>query len=453
MLKKRIYTLLEVKQRELIGKSLFAIDLAEAGYSVVIGKKSNLFNYSKHFASGIFFFKGMGSRNLKPMQNLKNIGHKIVGYDEEGLVMNQLMSIPVRINSDCMKLVEFFFTVGKKQSINTIKVYPQFKKKIREIGNSRFDMNKVRLKRFYEGEVNNLKKKYGRFVFFPSKFTILNNALYKGIPKSSKPGPGRKVLESDFEDQKKIERKLLKFLNYFPKKYPSIKIVVKPHPVEDKDYWKKLIKKINCSNLILADDKYSTNSYILAAEFNVGSNCHTSLESYLFGKSTLNLRPSKKDGIVISDLIRAVIGKEVLNIQELEKIIVNWFIKNKKFKNNLAPKDKKILNFNITNISKDMSYYFKRNVDNIKFPQKIKEDQFSNPFYLICLRLIKRLRNFYYSFSQNKKKSDYYKLKFSGLEINELKNYIFQLCKILDKDFNKLKVVEIYPGCFCIEKK
>ena len=453
MFKKRIYSLIEVKNRELLGKSLFAIDLAEAGYSVVIGKKSNLYYYSKYFASGIFFFKGMGAKNLKPMQSLKSLGHKIVGYDEEGLVMNQVMSIPGRINSECMKLVEFFFTVGKKQSINTLKVYPQHKKKIQEIGNPRFDLNKSRFKKFYQEEVEKIKKNYGKFVFFPSKFTILNNALYKGIPKNSKPGPGRRILESDFEDQKKIEKKLLTFLNYFPKKYPNIKIVIKPHPIENKDYWKRLINKINCNNLILADNKYSTNSYILAAEFNVGSNCHTSLESYLFGKSTLNLRPSRKDGIIISDLIRAVSGKEVLDVKELEKVIVNWFIKKKKFQNNLNSKDKKILNFNITNTSKNMSYFFKKNISKVKFPLKLKEDKFSNSFYLIILRQIKKIRNFYHSFSQNKIKADYYKLKFSGLEINELKAYILKLCKTLNKDHKKFKVIEIHPGCFCIEKK
>ena len=91
-----------------------------------------------------------------------------------------------------------------------------------------------------------------------------------------------------------------------------------------------------------------------------------------FGKSTLNLRPSRKDGIIISDLIRAVSGKEVLDVKELEKVIVNWFIKKKKFKNNLASKDKKILNFNITNTSKDTSYYFKKNINKVKFPSKVK---------------------------------------------------------------------------------
>ena len=74
MFKKRIYTLIEVKNRELLGKSLFAIDLADAGYSVVIGKKSNLFYYSKYFASGIFFFKGMGSKKFKTNAKSKEFG-------------------------------------------------------------------------------------------------------------------------------------------------------------------------------------------------------------------------------------------------------------------------------------------------------------------------------------------------------------------------------------------
>ena len=80
----------------------------------------------------------MGINNLKEMKKLRGLGHKIVGYDEEGLVMNQVMSITpsVRINSECMKLVEFFFTVGKKQSINTFffqKVYPKYKKKFKKL--------------------------------------------------------------------------------------------------------------------------------------------------------------------------------------------------------------------------------------------------------------------------------------------------------------------------------
>ena len=57
----------------------------------------------------------MGPKNIKPMQKLKKLGHKIVGSDEEGLVMNMAEIIPLRIDKTCFKLVDYFFTVGNVQ--------------------------------------------------------------------------------------------------------------------------------------------------------------------------------------------------------------------------------------------------------------------------------------------------------------------------------------------------
>ena len=108
-MKKRIYTIIEVKERELLGKSLFAVRMANAGYSVVIGKKSRLYRYAKYFQTGVYYFKGMGTHNIKPMRDVKNLGHKAVGYDEEGLVMNMVPAIPIRINKECMEMVDYFF--------------------------------------------------------------------------------------------------------------------------------------------------------------------------------------------------------------------------------------------------------------------------------------------------------------------------------------------------------
>ena len=149
MFKRRIYTVVEVKERELLAKILFAVQMAKKDYSIVLGKKNSLFNYSKLLQTGIFFFKGMGKNNIKPMKKLMKLGHKIVGFDEEGLVMNQVETIPVRINKDCLNMVEYFFTVGKNQKKNTLKVYPKFKNKVHEIGNSRFDLLKKKIQKLF----------------------------------------------------------------------------------------------------------------------------------------------------------------------------------------------------------------------------------------------------------------------------------------------------------------
>ena len=452
MHKKRIYTAVEVKERELLAKIFFGVRMAKKGYSIVIGKKNSLYNYSEYLSSGIFFFKGMGENNIEPMKKLRKLGHKIVGFDEEGLVMNQVETIPVRIRKECIDLVEYFFTVGKKQSNNTLKIYPKLKKKICEIGNSRFDLLKKNHKDFYNEEVEKIKNIYGKFIFFPTKLTIVNNAFFPGISHLKKRGPGRFVQEKNLEDQKKVEKKLLSFFNFFPKKYPNIKIIIKPHPIEDKNYWRLLLKKIKCKNLILVDNTYQTNSYILAAEFNVGSNCHTTLESYLCNKPSINMRPSKKDGYVISDLIRAVSGKEVLKINELEKIIVNWFFKKKKFSNKLNKKELKILNFNIQNIKKESFYYFEKKIRKIEILNKKNNDRFSNFFFLKLFEFIRRLKNIYYSLKSHRKKQTYQEIKFPGLTIEEFELYTSKVCNVLKIKYKDILVREIYPGCFCVEK-
>ncbi len=157
-MKKRIYSIIEVKERELLGKSLFAVRMANAGYSVVIGKKSRLFRYAKYFQTGVYYFKGMGANNIIPMRNIKNLGHEAVGYDEEGLIMNVVPAISNRVRKECMEMVKYFFTVGQKQLINTLKVYPSYKNKIYAIGNPRFDILKKDVRDFYLDEVQKIKK-------------------------------------------------------------------------------------------------------------------------------------------------------------------------------------------------------------------------------------------------------------------------------------------------------
>ena len=454
MKKKRIYAILEIKERELLAKTLFAIEMAKSGHSVVIGKKSSLYRYQKYFQSGIFYFKGMGKKNVEPMQEIKKNGHKIVGFDEEGLVVNQVSGIADRVNKNCLNMVDFFFTVGAKQQKNTLKVYPDFKKKIYEIGNPRFDLLKKKNNKFYRNEIQALKKKYGNFVFFATNFTMLNNYFFSSNQIMKKPSVKNNlhIFERDLENQKRIKKKLLYFFNYFPKKYPNINIVIKPHPVERKDYWIKLLKKIKCKNLMLADQKFNTNSYLLASEFNVGSNCHTSLESYLCEKPTINIRANKKDNIQISKLIRTVSGKEVLHMKELEKIISDWFNKNKKFRNELSKREKSILYHNVKNIKQESSFFFEKIISTINIQPKIKKDKYSNFFYLKFFSYLRKIKNLYYSFRSTKDELDFFQAKFPGLKLDEFRFYVKEFSNVLNYDFKKLSVKEIYPGCFCLEK-
>jgi len=457
MNKKRIYAILEVKDRELLGKILFAIKMSNLGYSVVIGKKNSLYTYQKYLKSGIYYFKGMGKKNIQPMKDLINNGHKIVGFDEEGMVAHDPSIIPNRVNKDCMKMVEFFFTVGAIQQKNTLKVYPEYKNKISQIGNPRFDIIKKINKNFYLDEVNEIKKKYGKFVLFATQLTLLNNHLIKDIYKFFRNRKNWQDKNLNFfkalhEFETAVEKKWKKFLIDFPKKNPDIKILIKPHPVENREYWVKLLKKIGCQNLILASEEFLTNSYLIASEFTVGSNCHTTLESYILGKPSINLRAKKKDSIFVSKLIRAVASKDILNIEQLDRIIRDWFYKKKKFTYKLAKKRELILDKNVKNTYKESFYFFEKKIRSIKIYPINEMDKYTNPISFMYFRYLKKLKNFYYTRNQSKEEYDFYAKKFSKLSLDEFNFYVRKYVSVLKYDYKKFTVKEIYPGCFCLEK-
>ena len=67
--------------------------------------------------------------------------------------------------------------------------------------------------------------------------------------------------------------------------------------------------------------------------------------------------------------------------------------------------------------------------------------------------IIRRLKNRYYRLKSDKIKQSYQETKFSGLTIEEFELYTSKICDVLKIKYKDILVKEIYPGCYCIEKK
>ena len=113
----------------------------------------------------------------------------------------------------------------------------------------------------------------------------------------------------------------------------------------------------------------------------------------------------------------------------------------------------KILNFNIQNIKKESFYYFEKKIRKIEILNKKNNDRFSNFFFLKLFEFIRRLKNRYYRLKSDKIKQSYQETKFSGLTIEEFELYTSKICDVLKIKYKDILVKEIYPGCYCIEKK
>ena len=140
MTKTRLYQPIEVKQREFDSRVLFSIILAQKNFSVVLGKKSNLYSYKKFFRPGLFFFKGLGPKNYLPIKELVNLGFVIFSSDEEGLGANYDMEIELRIDIKSLKLIEKFFAWGNFQKEQIIKKLNGDVEKFISCGNIRLDI-------------------------------------------------------------------------------------------------------------------------------------------------------------------------------------------------------------------------------------------------------------------------------------------------------------------------
>ena len=87
MINKIIYFPIEVKKREFDSRCYQALKLINKGFIVSICSKSAVVQYRKSMKSGIIHFKSSGPRYFKIMKILKDLGHKNVVMDEEGLIL------------------------------------------------------------------------------------------------------------------------------------------------------------------------------------------------------------------------------------------------------------------------------------------------------------------------------------------------------------------------------
>ena len=445
---KRIYFILEVKKRELLSRVFASIYLLNNGFEVVIGKKYSFEIYSKFLKNGIYLFKGFGSKNINLVKKIKEDGNIIIGTDEEGLMVSHHTEIKNsgRINKNCMELADLFFCWGNYHKEQILKVFPEFSHKIRPIGNLRLDVTKKEFSKSLDNETQEIKKKYGDFILLTTKFSSSNNAGYDKFP-SRREYPFR-----EYTFQNEIMKKTFEFIKIIEKE--EIKILLKPHPAENRSFWIKFLTQNKIKNTILADDNYQTNSYINSCNLNISSNCTTSLEAAMLNKKTINFIPFR-DELIEFELFNKI-SLNCYSTNELVNTCKN-FIKNDKIAN-VEEDEREIFikkyigNFKDNCIDLMINEFNKLNSKERKNLRQI--DHKTNLFNFFYFKFLRIIKNIYYKIRNEKKMIELSKRKFPpGLSKKEVYT-MFEMFDFITKKMDfKIDIQEIYPGCYLFKKK
>lgn len=293
-----IYLPIEVKVRELEGKTLLALIAAEKGHTVILGEKKDTLNLAQtpHLPPGIVHDKSLtpGDYKIKNFTRLKKHGHLITGQDEEsGLLDESFDSFAKRrFSAETVSMADKIFAWGRHDQSSLQKIYPEYAEKIIATGSPRVDFWRNEFDNYYKDSTSGLKS----YIFIASNFgfPIDENLFWDRIARLRKAGyferdpEMEKYMYENTAYQYRLLHEFVTMIRQLSDAFPDQTILVRPHPVESIDAWHKLLGEL--PNVII-ERKDTISGWIRNAAVLVHNGCTSALEAAVSGLPRIAYRP------------------------------------------------------------------------------------------------------------------------------------------------------------------
>ena len=295
--KKKIYLQIEHQERELDAKVLFSLFAAEYGYETVLGYKGALREVHVDFPQGAWIHHNARGRG-KPLEYFwyKRLGFAVIVLDEEGLVRQTDNLFLRKHMPGVFKNVDRVFAWGESDRDFWLRSNMISPKKLAITGNPRADLLRPELSKYYEKKVSEIKARVGKYVLVNTNFPTVNNAM----------GVFHKFNISDKTNYAMTEKEMKGFLSHkkdifhhFVSLIPELaaavhphKLIVRPHPSEDRTIWDRQAKELPSVQVILDG---GVAPWIMGSELLIHNNCTTAVEAALLRKSVATFVPVQSD--------------------------------------------------------------------------------------------------------------------------------------------------------------
>jgi surface carbohydrate biosynthesis protein len=449
-----VYIPVELKVRELQSKLLLALKAMQSGFNVIIGNKNGLIRRLPLLPRGIFLGFGFVKNYAKLFSRLRRLGHRVVAFDEEGLVfLNEQVYKKFRISAEALDNIDLLFTWGAVQTEVILSKIPKIKNKIVNTGSLRFDLMRPEYIVVFKDEINKLKEEYGPFILVNSSFAPCNHFSGTDFYINSLRG---KSMIIDYQDEifhrerishmKKVFDGFIKMIPKISAEFPDYNIIIRPHPSENHEVWRGIIKDLHNVFMIHEGDVIP---WIAASEMVIQNGCTTGVEARFLNKPVIAYRPVVSDKYDIP--LPNSLGENIFNVSELITYIGNLLSGTSSGSD--ATSDKKYKYILESNISctkgKFASEIMVKNFYNVKVARRRIDWLLGNSIYLKILDLSLLLKDAAVFIFKGKKMFDsYQKHKFSGLNESELIKLINRMQTITGKAQIRVKVTSIGDYCF-----
>ncbi len=434
-----IYLHVEISDRELDGKLLLAVLAASRGHQVVVSDLVGIMTGIKNgvLAPGIFHTKSLSSHPIKIARHGSMIEKDflITSLDEEGMLNDHgyIRFANTRYSDQTIHQCSAVFGWGSDDVETLKKIYSKHSNKIYKTGSPRSDLWKLDFSDYWEipstvpkkpflliscntGYANNVKT-FGEIIKFENEM-----GRFESYPEQLILRIGRAA-----EDFKKILA-YIDAVKYLSNHNNGYDIVLRPHPAEDLDAWKILLKDIPNVH-VLRDGPI--NAWVNSSFAVMHNSCTTALEATISKKPVVTYLPFDQQ---FSPQLANELGFKVNSLESLLKKVNDIFTYSKSDDQNEEKKElpnvisKKVLFDNNELASEKI----------IKIWEKLDDDKLSKPSSLKKFRLILKYNKFKNIFKrllkefflkkiiENNKNSKFSKLNKQDLDkkLEKLKNIL-----------------------------
>ena len=313
----------------------------------MIGQQWSLVENSSRAPYGCYLFKTINKIQSGPLLDCKRHGHMIAATDEEAFSRASIEFLPHGIDQRAFQACNIFCAQNNLHKRAIVEKFKCPDDKVRVTGNARSDFYSTKAIAKYKPRLRKIKKDLAPYILVNTNFTFTNSVW--GDPNQVAQNMIQAgTLDLDNQEQvnfikeyveyeKEAGKQLISLINWILKNMKDIRVVIRPHPAENPDNWRKHFYKFSACSIVTGE---APMPWILGSKLVLHTNCTTGLEAALLGHPNINLFPGNQAAWSKRHIMQQI-NATVENWEDAAELIKRFFI-SKEGRTPLMPDDKKI---------------------------------------------------------------------------------------------------------------
>jgi surface carbohydrate biosynthesis protein len=295
-----LYLLIEESDREFQSRCLIASIAARRGFDVVIGPQWPMWDQLDRLRPGVMLFKGNNRIQTLNMHRAKHAGHLVASIEEEVLGLSDEVEVRHHYAPGVEAGCDLFLVQGLFHARCLERHGPGFANRSEIVGNPRADLLRAPFSDKLRAQAAELRHQHGEFVLLNTNFGAINPTdgdsltFYNRSVQVAMVDPGKPEDIAYFKDRIRWERDnakaMIAFTRSLLERRPATNIILRPHPAERVDRWRRYLGENSPIKVILEGSHLP---WTLASDVMIHAGCTTGFEAALLDTPTLSLMPGE----------------------------------------------------------------------------------------------------------------------------------------------------------------